>query len=357
MKYILYQTTNKENGKLYIGVHKTENSDIFDGYIGNGIYIGYSLENPKTVYQHALKKYGYDSFIRTTLKVFDNEDDAYLEEAKIVTLDFIKNDNNYNTKTGGIHGAWNYKTVYQFNYNGNLIKKWNSITDIINFYDCSDSRITNAIVNKYNTLESYWSFVNEIDISEYHHNHLNELYQYSFKGDLIKIYKNIPECVKETNYNASSLQDACSQKKKYKECYWVRDPETIFEVIKMNNLYNLEYKPILQYDKDMNLIQEYITITKASQETGIKYGTIKSACRKGNLVDKKYYFKYVSSIKKNKQKVAQYDVETNELIKIWDSIAECAKIHPKCRDVVKGARKQTHGYIFKYINEEINDIV
>ena len=33
MKYIVYQITNKENGKIYIGVHKTINPDIFDGYM------------------------------------------------------------------------------------------------------------------------------------------------------------------------------------------------------------------------------------------------------------------------------------------------------------------------------------
>ena len=36
MKYIVYQTTNLINNKIYIGVHKTVNPDIFDGYIGNG---------------------------------------------------------------------------------------------------------------------------------------------------------------------------------------------------------------------------------------------------------------------------------------------------------------------------------
>ena len=357
MKYIVYQTTNKENGKLYIGVHKTENPDIFDGYIGNGIYVGYSLNNPKTVYQHALKKYGYSSFIRTTLKVFDNEDEAYNYEAQLVTLDFIRSDNNYNTKTGGIHGSWNYKKVYQFDLKGELIKVWDSVTDVIEYYDIADTRITSAITNKYNTLESYWSFNESINVEEYRHNHLSELYQYSFKGDLIKVYKNIPDCAEQTGYSKASLQDACFQKKKYKECYWVRDPEIIFEVIKMNSLYNLEYKPIIQYDKDMNIVQEFITISKASIELGYKYDRIKSACRTGCLVDGKYYFKYVSPIKKNKQKVAQYTLDTHELVKVWDSIAECAKIHPKCRDVVKGARRQTHGYTFEYVDEKINDIV
>lgn len=39
MKYIVYLTRNVKNNKIYIGVHKTENPDIFDGYIGCGVNI------------------------------------------------------------------------------------------------------------------------------------------------------------------------------------------------------------------------------------------------------------------------------------------------------------------------------
>lgn len=39
MKYIVYLTTNLVNRKIYVGVHKTENPDIFDGYLGNGLTI------------------------------------------------------------------------------------------------------------------------------------------------------------------------------------------------------------------------------------------------------------------------------------------------------------------------------
>ncbi len=62
MKYIVYCTTCTINGKIYIGVHKTENPDIFDGYIGNGIEIGWNIKNPKTAFQNAVKKYGYSKF-------------------------------------------------------------------------------------------------------------------------------------------------------------------------------------------------------------------------------------------------------------------------------------------------------
>jgi hypothetical protein len=49
MKYIVYQTVNKINNKIYIGVHGTE-IDEFDGYIGNGvsIYRPATYMHPKT---------------------------------------------------------------------------------------------------------------------------------------------------------------------------------------------------------------------------------------------------------------------------------------------------------------------
>lgn len=109
MKYIVYCTTCLVNGKIYIGVHKTENPDVFDGYLGNGIKKGYILKNPKTAFQKALKKYGYNKFKRSVLFVFDTPEEAYEKEKEIVTLDFIKRRDNYNTSLGGVSSGEHYK--------------------------------------------------------------------------------------------------------------------------------------------------------------------------------------------------------------------------------------------------------
>ena len=96
MKYIVYLTTNLKsqiNGinRIYVGVHKTENPSIFDGYLGCGCYINQpsTYMYPKTPFQYAVKKYGVQSFRREILFIFDNKQDAYNKEAEIVNTDFL----------------------------------------------------------------------------------------------------------------------------------------------------------------------------------------------------------------------------------------------------------------------------
>lgn len=93
--YILYETTNNVNNKIYIGVHKTESPDIFDGYYGSGIAI-----------KNAIKKHGKENFTRKTLYIFDDKVQAYKKEMEIVSDSFIKL-NNYNMRIGGCGGSNN----------------------------------------------------------------------------------------------------------------------------------------------------------------------------------------------------------------------------------------------------------
>ena len=94
MKYTVYQITNKINGKIYIGSHKTKN--LNDGYMGSGKYLKYSQN-----------KHGLDQFEKKILFIFDNPEDMYAKEAEIVNVDFIAEKNTYNLKLGGF-GGWDH---------------------------------------------------------------------------------------------------------------------------------------------------------------------------------------------------------------------------------------------------------
>ena len=119
-KWILYQTTNTINGKIYIGVHKTKDTCKSKGYRGSGDSI-----------KAAIKKYGRDKFTRITLEEFESEEEAYLAESKVVTEEFVKREDNYNISLGG-RGciptpemtakivAWNKGRVFTEEHKANL---------------------------------------------------------------------------------------------------------------------------------------------------------------------------------------------------------------------------------------------
>lgn len=91
MFFIVYKTINKVNGKFYVGIHSTENID--DGYLGSG-------KNLKI----AISKYGRENFERVILKKCSSREEMIEEERKIVTFDFIRRRDTYNSELGGSGG-------------------------------------------------------------------------------------------------------------------------------------------------------------------------------------------------------------------------------------------------------------
>ena len=92
MKFILYKIVNIQNGKFYIGVHRT--NDVNDDYMGSG-----------TLIKRAIKKHGVENFKKEILEFFETEDEMLKREEEIVTYEFIKENNVYNIMPGGNYGS------------------------------------------------------------------------------------------------------------------------------------------------------------------------------------------------------------------------------------------------------------
>lgn len=210
MKYIVYLTKNlksKSEGlnKIYIGVHQTKDPSIFDGYIGCGVYINQpsTYMYPKTPFQYAVKKYGVDAFERTTLYIYDTIKEAYDKEEELVNPEFLKASYTYNACVGGSNGK-PYKTIYQFDLDGNLKRKWEYSLETYDFYGESPSKFHYAINRKYKFLDSYWALTPEIDISEYYtreHGQPEIVYLYSKEGKLLEEFDSEKQCAEYVGIN------------------------------------------------------------------------------------------------------------------------------------------------------------
>lgn len=219
LKYIFYITVNSINGKFYFGVHRT-NPQVFDGYIGCGI-TRQSQATLDIAFHKAVKKYGYDNFKRTTIKIFDTEEEAYEFEKLIVTPTLLKSKQCYNTTIGGGNDIQK-KTVYQFDLNGNFIRSYKSARDAAmtvspNNQDTIRASIKNCCLGtSYSSCGFFWSYYKEFIKKEDYQNNINrrknKIAQYTLSGKFLRYYDNITEARNATGLKNlySSIRGECS---------------------------------------------------------------------------------------------------------------------------------------------------
>lgn len=202
MKYIVYLTTNLKsnvNGipKIYIGVHKVKDENVFDGYIGCGVWINIptTYMYPKTPFQCAVKKYGPSAFIRQTLYVFSSKEEAFQKEEELVTREFIKQPHVYNASLGGVAPGFHYKALYQFDLEGNLKHKWELSIEASDYYGYPSVRFFRASRERSSFLDSFWSTEESIDIKNYKIVGIQkQTYIYSKEGKLLEQFDSEKEC-------------------------------------------------------------------------------------------------------------------------------------------------------------------
>ena len=230
--YLVYLTMNIKNNKMYIGVHK-QNCKEFDGYIGCGIATKDSrrLEHPKTPFHFAVKKYGYKAFVRQTLKVFNNELDAYAFEKYLVDEEWIKRNDVYNVALGGKGGGYHLRIpVLKYSKEGDFIAKFPSVSDAA-MYTKKAARTEIAIacknVGRYTSGGFYWSYempsgiIQKIKIKPKYNAKSKAVLQYSIEGNFLREFSSMRKAAKETKANSGEISIACKNwKRKSGNCYW-----------------------------------------------------------------------------------------------------------------------------------------
>lgn len=359
MKYIVYCTTNLINNKIYIGVHKTEDPERFDGYIGCGVKttMPSTFMKPKTAFQYAVKKYGVKNFNRVILFTYDNAKDAYEKEAEIVNQDFIKLNTNYNLILGGGEDRPT-EPIYQFDDSGNLVKKWNTLTEAAEFFNCPNKSFKNAMLYKEKLFGYFWSREEIIDRKKYSNGTPRKsVYKYLKNGKLIKEYNSLTECAKEENKSASSLITAIQGESLVdKEFYY---SFKLTDEFKPKPRISLKGKKFYLYTLSGEYIQEFQNCKELQNFMGVKsFSSVSDVINRRNGLYKEYQIKLekfdkIPPVEKRcvKKKVDVFD-KTGNLLGTYDSISEAAKSYnaklSSVNRVLRGLANTTAGYIFKF---------
>lgn len=270
MKYIVYKTINKINGKIYVGVHRT-NPDIFDGYIGCGVTKKDKKKKVLKGFPAAVRKYGYKNFKREILFIYPDTEEgkllAYQKESEIVNIEFVKSSNTYNLVIGGeINIATNLeKEIAQYTISGKFIRTWNSITEAeqsLNISNISQNLIGNSKYSgnyqwKYYTGDN--SDIDKVQTKE------KTIYQFDLKGNLIKVWKSAADAAKQfSNFNSakSAISNNCNNKvNKAYGYYW--SFKHIF------NYKDTKSISVAKYNDEGKLLDIYNSVKEAAESNNI----------------------------------------------------------------------------------------
>jgi predicted DNA-binding protein YlxM (UPF0122 family) len=169
------------------------------------------------------------------------------------------------------------KIILQYDLNGNLIKEWSGLEKIQKETGINMSNIANCCrgigVTAGNYIWRYRDEFIEVDLNRLNYKK-RSVKRYDMIGNFIKEYESIKDTILD-GFNDGNVQLCCSGKQKsHKGCMWIYSEDTPPIEYK-----NKTIKSVLQYDKDMNFIREWDSISMVTKKLGIGGNSITSCCK------------------------------------------------------------------------------
>lgn len=281
MKYIVYLTVNKINGKVYVGVHKTNKPDEFDGYLGCGCRINSYKHRKDTVFGRAVIKYKPENFSRHTLFCFDSEAEAYEMEEKIVTPAWVKSSKNYNVQVGGLYSkdnTRNERQVFCYDLKGHFLRSFKSITEASMNNNVDRKSITDCAEGKtFRGGDYIWSFDKQDKIQpNYSKRNETVIHQYDrYSGQYIRTFNSMIAAANSVKQTSTSNITNCAKGFR-NEAHGFR---WSYEKVDVLDARLAKHIPVLQYSLDGDFIGEYDSAKDAANALGRSIrGNITSCC-------------------------------------------------------------------------------
>ena len=288
--YYIYKAVNKINGKSYIGQTSDLKSRIWQHLRC------YSKED--CLFHRAIEKYGRDNFAWEVIDTCENPQRAIELEKHYIEL-YNTYKNGYNENKGGV-GGHNAKAVICLLKDGRFVKRYDSAAD--------------AEKDGFNNVNVLLCCKGKLRSCKNH--------QFMYEDDYLK-------------YGSK-----------------------IYEKPEPNGM-----KSIVQCDTNGNFIQKFKSLQEASKTTGANRTTISGVLAGNYKTANGYIFVYENDFpikdlsvyqkKKKGRKIAQVDIETGKVIKVFDRISEAGKELGVCykaiHKVIDKENKTAYGY--KWISQ------
>lgn len=240
------------------------------------------------------------------------------------------------------------------------IAEYNSIREASIKTGISEKKISACVNGRQNSTHGYVFKLKENSITnKTTYNNKNKIItQYDLYGNKIDTYNSVNEAVRKTGYSRSCISDCINGKQYSTHGYF-------FKEIKIKTI-------IVQLDMDGNEINSYTDVKEASIETKINIKNIFKCLNNiretagGYKWEKKTIYEEpdIKFLKEGEvpltmqrngytKRIGQVDVKTNEIIKIYDSVADAGKTLDtapanisKC---LTGKQKTAKGYGWVYV--------
>ena len=358
MDYIVYLTRNNVNGKIYIGVHQTENADVFDGYLGCGISKAdqSKLLHPKTPIAFAIKKYGFKNFTRSTIKKCQTMEEALALEALIVDDTFIKRPDTYNIALGGGLPPNLSKPVYQYNLNGEFVSEWSSLTQAAKAVGLAPNTICRAVTCHGLAGEYYWTYQKstQLDLTSFTKLQRKELHAYDEAGNYVRSFKSFTQYCKEFHCSTSNIKRALVRGGRCKGYFLSLEKKASLDI---SHIVVPAYGKVFQYDLQGNLVGEFGSVKEVATKLHLQETNINSAARQGKPYkqflwsrgDYPVTMKACGTPTPKMKKVGRYSLD-GKLLEVHPSVSDARlKYGSAVIHVLKGIQRQTRGFIFQYL--------
>lgn len=357
--YKVYMHKNKSNGKVYIG--QTKNS--LKRRWNNGK--GYATS---PYFCNAIEKYGWDNFEHVLL-----HDNLSKEEADETEKFYIQKFQSYLQECGynislggsGLTGATKYKDIYKYTLDGDFVKCYKDISDILNEnpkYTASpircayDEKIQTAYGYQWKSyfkekIDSVPDFKDRVAMSK-----SKAVYKYDLFGNFVCKYNSAAEASRILKIEASGILKTCRYKQKvYANHQWR------FEYY--NKISSVEIFVYAKYDVNGALLSAYDSLKEASENSNTSKSTIINCCSgrydlAGGYIWKKYDISQEKiqdriEVKLDRVKLIELVDDNDNRIKVYNSAKEASidlgfKDSSGIYNVCNGVYKQTHGYRFRY---------